>query len=534
MPVWPFSPSRLLTAAAGRARLRAWSGAAAAVGLGAAALLAVVAADGRPVVFADTNIYIWMGRMQLRPLRYALAPVLGGPASAAQDPDVADEPPAQMGLRHTEMAARSPWFGLVLYVTTALGSLWGYAALQALAASYAVRTLWRAAGGGGGALEHLGVMTLLATGATLPFFAGFAMPDLWAGVGLAALATLLFLPEGLGHGAKAALFLLVLAALSFHQSNALAAAPAAAAAVLAARALWGVPWRRMAPGLWLFTAALAAAAALQAGYAAAIWAATGDTIRSPPFLAARILADGPGRDYLRRSCAQGAPWALCRFRNLPLDDSQDILWSGDPAKGVFGRAGVEERIRMDREQTRFVLAAIAADPAGSARAALANAWKTLTSVTLEDPLRDPHFYLTDPDWRDTYIADLVHDLGPCDPDERGCRPRFDPGPLALWHGTVCLAAVAWLAWAACGKRTRQVVLDPRLGPVILFLLAAVVFNAAVTGVLSGPFARYQARIAWLVPLCALLGAGAVLRRSRSSISTPTSRMIRPKAASAVK
>ena len=512
MPASPVPLHGVRTDSADRPRLRAWVAEAAAVSLGAALLLAVVAADGRPVVFADTNIYVWMGRMQLRPLSYALAPVLGGAASAAQDPDAADEDPAQMRLRRTEMAARSPWFGLVLYITTALGSLWAYAALQGLAASYAIRTLWRAAGGGG-ALEHLGVMTVLAVGTTLPFFTGFAMPDLWAGLGLVALAILLFLPEALGRAAKGALFLLVLAALTFHQSNVLAAAPAAAAAVLAARALWGVPWRRMAPGLCLFIAALAAATALQAGYAAAVRTATGDTLRSPPFLAARILADGPGRAYLRRSCAEGARWTLCRFRNLPLDNSQDILWSGDPAKGVFGQAGVDERLRIDREQTRFVLAAIAADPLASAQAALTNVWKTLISVNLEDPLRDPHFYLTDPDWRDSYIADLVHDLGPCDPDERGCRPRFDPAPLALWHGTVCLAALAWLAWAASWKRTRRVVLDQRLGPVILFLLAALVFNAVATGVLSGPFARYQARIAWLPPLAALLAAGAALRQT---------------------
>ena len=482
---------------------------------GAALLLGVVAADGRPVVFADANIYYWMGQMQLRPVRYALAPVLGGPASAAQDPDVADEAPADMRLRRTEMGARSPWFGAVLYLTTSLGGLWAYAALQSLAASYAVRVLWRAAVGGGVG-EHLAVMALLAVGTTLPFFAGFAMPDLWAGVGLAALASLLFLPETLGLVTRGALFLLVLAALTFHQSNALAAAPAVAVAALAARALWRVPWRRMAPGLCLFAAALAGALALQGGYAAAVRAATGDTLRSPPFLAARILADGPGRTYLRRSCAQGAGWALCRFRNHPLDDSQVILWSGDPAKGVFGLADTDERIRIDREQPGFVLAAVAADPVGSARAALMNTWRTLVSVKLEDPLRDPHFYLTDPDWRDTFIADMVHDMGPCDPDERGCRPRFDPAPLALWHGAVCIAAIAWLAWATSRERMRRRVLDRRLGPVILFLLAAVVFNAAATGTLSGPFARYQARIAWLPPLAALLAARAALRRTTSA------------------
>ena len=106
--------------------------------------------------------------------------------------------------------------------------------------------------------------------------------------------------------------------------------------------------------------------------------------------------------------------------------------------------------------------------------ALADAWRTLISVNLEDPLRDPHFYLTDPDWRDSYIADLVHDLGPCGPDERACRSRFERRPLAVWHGGVCLAAIAWLVWAAVRARTRALVFDQRLGPVIAFVLAVTV------------------------------------------------------------
>src|ERR1019366_542105 len=103
------------------------------------------------------------------------------------------------------------------------------------------------------------------------------------------------------------------------------------------------------------------ALALQAGYVAAVRAATGDQLRSPPFLAARILADGPGRAYLRASCAQGAPWALCRFKALPLNDSQAILWSGDRRKGVYGQTGVAERIRIDQQQLSFVLGAVSAD-----------------------------------------------------------------------------------------------------------------------------------------------------------------------------
>jgi len=51
--------------------------------VGALLLVCVVRLDGRPVVFADSNIYYWMGQMQLRPARYALAPLTGGPSRAS-------------------------------------------------------------------------------------------------------------------------------------------------------------------------------------------------------------------------------------------------------------------------------------------------------------------------------------------------------------------------------------------------------------------------------------------------------------------
>ena len=43
------------------------------------------------------------------------------------------------------------------------------------------------------------------------------------------------------------------------------------------------------------------------------------------------------------------------------------------------------------------------------------------------------------------------------------------------------------------------------------MVLAVALNAAVCGVLSGPFARYEARLLWLVPAAALL-----LRAARRS------------------
>ncbi len=64
-----------------------------------------------------------------------------------------------------------------------------------------------------------------------------------------------------------------------------------------------------------------------------------------------------------------------------------------------------------------------------------------------------------------------------------------------------LAALPLLAVA--GLRALRAGDAARLG-LLAAVLVAVVGNAAATGGLSGVFPRYQARIAWLLPVAALL------------------------------
>lgn len=479
---------------------------------GAVILLSIVALDGRPVVFADSNIYNWMGQMQFRPLRYALSPVIGGPSRASEDPDAADEVPSELHLRRTEMAARSPWFGMLLYGVAGLGDLWRFAALQALAASFAIHALWKAASPRRSFVSWIALIGGVSLTSTLPFFVGFAMPDLWAGTGLVALATLLIYPRRIGRWSTAGLAVLVLASLSFHQSNVLVAAPAVLLVSLFAVLRMSWPFSAFRRGWAILAASALVAGLMTSAYIGAIRAATGETLRSPPFIAARLLADGPGRVYLRQSCAKGDVWALCRFARLPLTDSQDILWSGDPRKGVFGRASAEERIAIDREQSAFALHVIAADPIGVVMASTRNALQELVSVQLDDPLRDPHFYLTDPDWKDTFIADMVHKIADCGPREDLCRPRFNEAQSAVWHGGWFLGASLLVAYALGRSGARPSRSRARLALLAGLFAAALILNAIVTGALSGPFPRYQARLAWLAPLM----AGLLLSSARVS------------------
>jgi hypothetical protein len=502
-----------------RQRLGGLAGTLLGVLAGASLLMGVVALNGRPVVFADSNIYTWMGQMQFRPLAYALGPVIDGPSSAAEDTDTADETAEEMQMRRTEMAARSPWFGMMLYGLEEMGSLWLFSAVQAVAASLVLLILWRASRPQGKAtsslLGDIVLMGGLCLTSTLPFFVGFAMPDLWSGLGLCALSCLLFFNDRLGRWSRISLGVVLCLAMSFHSTNILVASLATGLA-LVVTILLRQRLKRLVPGLIGLVGAVVLALTLNASYAAAIRAATGETILPPPFLVARVLADGPGRTYLRKACAEHQPWALCQFKDNALTDSQDILWSGDPHKGVFGLSDAQTRRAIYAQQNSFVLHAIASDPAGQLAASWRNFTLELRQVSLDDPLRDPHFYLTDKDWSDTFIADMVHKMADCAPNQTGCKPRFDANQSALWHGIWFAVAVLIIAFVWLRRDTAVRVVRQNLWLAVAFLLSALFINAAVTGVLSGPFARYQARISWLAPLCAILVIAEVVTRIRSA------------------
>ena len=72
-------------------------------------------------------------------------------------------------------------------------------------------------------------------------------------------------------------------------------------------------------------------------------------------------------------------------------------------------------------------------------------------------------------------------------------------------------AVAMLAWSIRRKKCEDALL-------LAFLFAALVGNATICGVLSGPHDRYQSRLMWLPPFALCL----LLRNSVQDIDSPDS------------
>ncbi len=479
--------------------------------VGAMMLMAVVVASGRPTVFTDTDDYYAQGRGAARALKPIVSQILHIPRNLdEEDADLQ----AEADEDHTSMAARSPYYGILLYSAFEIGTLWLLAALQSLIAAWTVHTLIRGVIPQPRPRVYLSVMGGLSLLSTLPFFAGFGMPDVFAPLGALATAALTISWPRYGRLEKAGLIAVITASLWFHTSH-----------ILLEIALIGIS----VGILWWFRTG-GRAIALRAGvlgqivvlafvsdiaYHAVVKMRTGEDLHRPPFLSARVLADGPGRVYLREACAKASPYVLCRFKSNPLDDSDEILWADDPARGIFNASKIDVRIALEREEKTFVLQTILHHPLEQLGASLSNWFEQMSLVDLSEPLRDPGYYFTNVYWKDTSLPTLIPGGHECLKRPKLCRPWISISWISYLHGTVILLGTVFLGWRASRRDVRAVVLARRpikpgsreaLVAATAILILAVIVNSAVTGILSGPFARYHARMVWILPAAAAVTA----------------------------
>jgi hypothetical protein len=242
---------------------------------------------------------------------------------------------------------------------------------------------------------------------------------------------------------------------------------------------------------------------------------------------ARVLADGPGREYLRKVCrGPEGPYVICRATSAPLTRSDDILWEDSPLLGAFtALKSPELQLRMEAQETAFVKGAILNDPWGQLKASLYNWADQFSRISTHDPLRDPRQFLANEYWKTTRLVDLIPDPRQCKPIGPGCKPPFDMRLTKIWHEIVIALCLLFAGWrltrpdAVAALADRQ---DPWSRPAVRLAATAAIFalilvvNAAVCGIISGAFSRYQARIVWLAPAAAGLiacGMGLALPES---------------------
>ncbi|MBV8682783.1 MAG: hypothetical protein JO111_07925 [Caulobacteraceae bacterium] len=465
-----------------------------AVLLGAVALLTPSFIAGHPTVFPDTSAYHLIGQWFAEQAGLRIDHGFG----VVRHHDLA--------YFFTMAGARSPYYGELFFLVTALGSAWAMVAVQALAASGLTALTLRVTQRSFRPAQFAVAIGVLTVASTLPFFVSFLMPDVFLGLGAIAAILLLVYLDRLKRWERGVLVVFLTATLTFHATNppAILFLLFVAAVAVGAKAL---PARPAKVGLALCVAALGVSAVAAAAYPLAIRALSQHELDRPPFLTARILADGPGRVFLRDACADGSTYVLCRYKDLPLDDANDILWGVTRQKGVFEPADYATRLALVREEPRFVLDAFEAHPLVTTWDLFVDGVHELAAVTVVDTLGYSDRALV------AHGPRFDPPFGPvrfCVRQPSYCYPTsLQIGWDVVLNVSMVLSAAYLLARLLLSRMTVRVVfhrapLSPRLAVAICGVLVLLVANALICGALSGVYPRYQTRIEWLGPLFAIL------------------------------
>ncbi len=375
---------------------------------------------------------------------------------------------------------RSPVYSLLTVVGRGLGGIRGIVVIHAALLVFCLASLLRLFGPRRWwELPALGLALALSSSAGM--FSSLLLADIFAGIGVVALAALA-LDDGperiLGRGRRIGLAACLALAVAAHPSH-LPLFLALGLGLVALRRRW----RAL---VWLLLPPLLGAVAFFGLQRALL--GPGHPGTRPPYLLARVVADGPGRDYLDacRDCA--GRWAVCtRWELWDRVDSDSFLWAPG---GPFADASPALRRRMLREELPLVFEAVRRQPWRQLRRSVWNALCQLVRLNYEDLLfqRDePRLYRAL-----RHDAELV----------RGSLQTREELPLAglsLFHdGVLALAALALLVLLLRDRRAS------RARRLALLACAALLVNGAITGTVATVASRFQMRVAWLLPLAVVL------------------------------
>lgn len=391
---------------------------------------------------------------------------------------------------HPPLIGRSIYYGAAIYgPVLLLGEHAGVLIQAALSAT----VIWIALSPIGLTRErsritaYFGAVGLLAVASSLPFSATLLVPDYLTGLACAAFVLLLCFWPTLTRRERGILTAVIALAALSHSSN-LPLLLGLSLISLIARVR--VPLSAKAAFIGLACVALGFAG--DALFVSAVERKTGMTPIRPPFLTARLIADGPGHKLLRSRCSEER-FEVCRYASRTPHDSDLFLWSTD-ATGVFSVGDFASQQRLSEQDMRFAVATFREYPllttASSGEAFIRQLGMLDLRIWRGDAGGKPFYDLADLPTRVAERMAKTRSVAGTFPTEPSRLLISAASVAALLVALCCLV----LAWRSDDEKVRM------MGVAIAFVLVAVVANAAITGGLSKPDARYNLRVIWLLPL----------------------------------
>ena len=389
------------------------------------------------------------------------------------------------------MLGRSIYYGSFLYGSLAVAGFWPAAILQAALAGVCVVTFlryflpMRASGVILGA-AIAGLVLLACT--TLPFFATFMMPDLFSGLALLGATALLLFWKRDGWRRRSFWIGVTAAAALFHPTNVPILLSVVVVCILF-NFILEVPRPWLSAAIVLLAASTGIAG--EAVFSAGVDHAMGQPPIRPPFVTARLTADGPGTRYLHDTCPKNG-FLLCRYvSRLPLP-SDYFLWSKSSADGVFRAIPPAQRRQLAAEETRFVIATLLHLPGQTISKFFEGAYKQMNRTGLNE---------FNYGWieRNFFKNNLPPDVYDQTTSTRAFILKVPAYEIARFTREIAILSFFICLWTMFDRR-----IPKPLRMAVAMILCGIIVNAFLCGGLSGAHDRYQARVIWLVPWIAYL------------------------------
>ncbi len=455
-------------------------------------VLVVPILNGGPVIFYDTPSYLEHAT-KFAGILFPVDSSVGAAALLPESQKAFGSPEAD----NIVTAGRSLYYGLLIFIGW-VTSLWTPAIFQALVLSWLVLLLFKFASPQAWAAKAIVTLAVISIFGSASFFAGLLMPDVWVGMMVLALALLWAYEDRMSIWTKLAMLAIMIYSVVVHASHfAILGAVTVFFAVLWMLKLHRAesPVRKLA----MPTIALVCGMIGMVAWTLAVTVGHGAKVMHRPFIAAHLTELGPGTNYLKESCPESS-FALCDFKdNLPVYWI-DFLFDESPETGVFGAASPEQRLAISEEEVSFALQTLLAEPVATISGLLTHGLMQLWTIEIYDV---PVSYTQEKFLVDHAPADVVEFV-------KSTRLYNSPElAVTIERNTEILAglSVVMLAALLFLRIRRGTPADSQtvaMDYVIIVLIAGVVLNALICGILASPYGRFQARIIWVLPLVASL------------------------------
>lgn len=453
--------------------------------------------NGLPFFYPDAFVYYHYGDSAWQKLAGVLpeAWVDAPPQGALQNPAggvAAAVGPASGGMAGTDApqggdwtprSGKSVYYGILSALPGLFSPPWNGVIIQAYCGALAAALAWRMVVGVIG-LSYLVAMAVLGILSTFGIFASTAMPDVWAAIGVLAFAVLAAGQDRTRRVHRIALWGMVLFAALAHSSHLAVLASLAALCALFRLAGWtGISWSVIGR----LVAVLVATVGLGAAERIAMERAAGNPPLGMAFLTAHLVDGGPGMDFIRDACP-GSGFAVCeRADQLPVEWRDFLFTISEP---------VDYAHRLADEDLSFALATLRHDPLPVVGLALRDALRQAGMIGLvSTPIRAGIPESVAAEGSDGVLARKVV-----------AGRLYDAGwlyrSLSILNTGLVLAGLAVVG--AAMARPDLGTETGRLRRLLILGVAGLLLNAAVCGILASPYDRFQARVAWLVPLLGMI------------------------------